>query len=160
MSEYQGLNLPQLLDLLKPIVHPDPVSLLPMSAGWWILSGWLLGLVLIGLWRWRLQWRANQYRREAQAEIDSLLRQTDLDSSRLVAAIAAVLKRTALAAYPRVEVAGLTGTAWAEFLAASCRNDPEVAAAAQSIADAAYRADVDPAVVIAPARRWIALHRV
>jgi hypothetical protein len=160
VNEYQGLNLPELLELLQPVVLPEPVPMLPVTAGWWVLAGWLLAVLLIVAWRWRIRWRADGYRRDAQAELDRLLQRSDLDDAKLAGAIAALVKRTALAVYPRATVAGLTGSDWAAFLESSCRHDPQVMAAAQAIAWAAYRGDIDPAPLVAPARRWIALHRV
>lgn len=160
MSDYQGLNLPELLELLQPVVVPEPVSLLPETAGWWVIAGWLLTLGLLGADWWRRRWQANAYRRQAQAEIDGLLVQTNLDGPTLAAGIAAVVKRTALAAYPRTQVASLSGDAWAAFLTSSSGNDPQIAAAAQLLASAAYRVDIDPSQLADPARRWISAHRV
>jgi len=160
MSEYQGLNLPELLELLQPVVVPDPPSLLPETEGWWVVAGWLLTLGLLGAISLRQRWRANAYRREAQAEIDGLLSQANLDDPTLAAGIAAVVKRTALAAYPRTQVASLSGDAWAAFLESSSGDDPQVAAAADLLANAAYRVDIDPSQLIDPARRWISAHRV
>ena len=159
MSEYQGLNLPQLLDLLEPIVLPEPVSLLPQTPGWWVLAGWLLSLAVIAIWRWRVRWQANGYRRQAQTEIDKLLTETDAPAA-TSAGIAQVVKRTALAAYPREQVASLTGVDWAVFLEQSADGDPKVAAGAAQLAVAAYRADIVPEQIIEPARRWIERHRV
>jgi hypothetical protein len=156
VSEYQGLNLPELLELLEPIVLPEPVSLLPQTPGWWVLAGWLLTLALIAIWQRRRRWQANRYRRQAQAEIDALLS----DCAPTSAAIAAVVKRTALAVYPRSQVASLTGSEWAAFLEHSCDGDPEVAASAQQLALAAYRPDIDPDSIVESARRWIECHRV
>ena len=48
-------------------------------------------------------------------EIDAICRQASGDAE-AAAAISAVLKRTALAAYPRAAVASLTGAEWAAFL--------------------------------------------
>lgn len=159
MSEYQGLNLPQLLDLLEPIVLPEQVSLLPQTPGWWVLAGWLLSLGLIAIWRWRVRWRANGYRRQAQAEIDKLLTETDAPAA-TAAGIAQVVKRTALVAYPREQVASLSGAEWAAFLERSSGADSQVAAGAAQLAVAAYRSNVAPEQIVEPARRWIECHRV
>ena len=53
LNSYEGLNLPQLMDLMHGLVMPAPVSLLPVTAGWWILSAWLLAVLIIvaSLWR-------------------------------------------------------------------------------------------------------------
>ena len=43
MSEekYQGLNLPQLFELMHDIVPPEPVPWMPQTPGWWVLLAWI-----------------------------------------------------------------------------------------------------------------------
>ena len=72
--------------------------------------------------------------------------------------VAALLKRTALVAYPRAEIAGLYGGEWAAFLCRSARNEPIVERAAAELANAAYVPDADGRRLIEPARRWIEVH--
>lgn len=101
---------PGSLDNLRDIVMPDPVSWWPLAPGWWILLGLVVtgaGLVAIRLIR---AWRTNAYRRAALRE---------LKSATTVAAVADILKRTALCAWPRSDVASLVGTAWCDWLIAT-----------------------------------------
>jgi hypothetical protein len=63
--------------------------------------------VLVAFRAWR-KWRANAYRRAALRE---------LAAGESVAAMAEILKRTALVAYPRTDVASLSGPAWLAWLA-------------------------------------------
>lgn len=153
MSEFEGLSLPELLDRMDPLVIPEPVSWLPATSGWWILACWLAGLFLVVAWHVMSRWRKNRYRREALAALDA--------GSGAPAAvdIARVLKRAALAAYPRERVASLSGSAWAAFLRETSGDDSVVAEAAEQLARAAYQPDVDPAALVEPARRWIRCHR-
>lgn len=155
MSEYEGLNLPQLLELLKPPVMPEPIPLLPATPGWWVLGVWLLVVLALLGWRWRARWQANGYRRTALQAIDTIAGDPGSDAA---AAIAAVVKRTALAAYPRAEVASLSGEAWAEFLVRTAPGDHRVADGAAELAGAAYR-PTDPASIAEPARAWVRVHR-
>ena len=155
MNEYDGLNLAQLLDLLSDPVVPDPVSFLPQTTGWWIVLAWLAGVLLIVLWGVLSRWQRNRYRREALRT----LRAIEQDRDEAAGQIATLLRQTALAAYPRSEVASLYGDAWAEFLKTSSRNDRVVRESANDLASAAYRADVDVALLVKPARRWIQVHR-
>ena len=159
MSQYDGLNLPQLLDLMHGLVMPEPVAWLPQTPGWWIVLGWLLAILLLLAWQFARRRQRNRYRRDALAELRSIAAQTELGPSESAQRIAVLLKRTALAAYPREDVAALCGRDWAQFLRESAGNDPQVAEAADLLAAAAYRPDVDGSVLTRPARRWIRLHR-
>ena len=141
------------------LVMPDPVSLMPMTSGWLILAGYLLaGLILTARHLIKLR-RRNRYRREALALLKTIESEQDLCPLESAQQIAALLKRTALAAYPRHEVASLSGSDWAQFLKDSANSDPQVSDAAEMLAGAAYRPDADGRELSAPARRWIRMHR-
>ena len=151
-SPYKGLNLPELLDRMHDIVVPEPISMLPATDGWLVLAGWLAAVALIVSVRARLRWKANAYRREALAQLDALAAPTGH-------ALGLLIRRTAIAAFPRARVAHLYGEEWAAFLCQSANDDPVVAAGAQDLARAPYRPDVDASALVAPARRWIEVHR-
>ena len=156
-EKYQGLNLPDLMALMHDIVRPDPVSLLPVTTGWWILFGWLaFCLVLFGMLLWR-KWLANRYRREALALMDSILAKEDGTVAAREAAI--LVKRTALAVFPRSHVAALTGEQWAEFLCRTSRQDATVVRGARDLVAAPYRSEVDDVLALAAARAWLKVHR-
>ncbi len=143
-------SLVGLLDQLILPPEPAPVSMMPETAGWWILAA-IVGLALAALgWRAWGRWRANAYRRAALAELDK--------AGEDVAAIAAVLRRTALAAWPRTQVAGLVGEEWVAFLRSS-GDFPE--ALAWRLVQAPYRAqEEDEEGVSNAAEAWIRHHRV
>jgi hypothetical protein len=158
VSQYDGLNLPQLLDRMHSLEISDPVSWMPQTSGWWVLVTWAFVLAALGIWRIVAYRRRNRYRREALV----LLAAIESHAGRCPQAagqIAALLKRTALVAYPRLQVASLYGADWAEFLCQSAHDDAQVAAAADALAAAAYRTDVDGIALCSPARRWIQVHR-
>jgi predicted negative regulator of RcsB-dependent stress response len=159
VRQYDGLNLPQLLDLMHGLAMPESVSWLPATPGWWIALGWLLAVAFIAAWQFARHRRRNSYRRDALAELDAITAEKQIDPAESAQRIAAVLKRTALVAYPRADVAALYGADWARFLTQSADNDARIAAAADSLAAAAYRPDADPDVLSEPARRWIRRHR-
>ena len=159
MNDYEGLNLPQLLDLLHDIVRPDPVAWTPQTIGWAIVAVWLLVVTALIAWNRYLGWKRNRYRRDALAILKTIEQQPQHDGAWAAEQVALHLKRTALAAYPRAEVASLYGSRWAAFLSESAGNDPVVSAAAEDLATAAYRAGVDGNSLIAPARRWLKVHR-
>lgn len=159
MRQFDGLNLPQLLDLMHGLAVPESVSWLPATPGWWIALGWLLAVLCIAAWQVARHRRRNRYRRDALAELDAITAQKDIDPAESAQRIAAVLKRTALVAYPRADVAALYGADWARFLSESSDNDARIAAAADRLATAAYRPDADPYLLVEPARRWVRRHR-
>ena len=159
MSAYDGLNLPQLLELMHGLEMPEPVPMVPQSPGWWVLAGWLAAVALVVAVQLARRRRRNRYRREAASLLDGIAARSASDPSGSALEIAALLKRTALAAYPREAVASLYGADWAAFLVRTAGNDAEVVAAADQLAFSAYRADADGAELVDPARRWIRLHR-
>ncbi len=98
---------PASLENLRDIAEPPPVSWLPLAPGWWFVCALVLVVAAYFSFRiWR-SWRANAYRRAA---LDELAAASDIST------IAEILKRTALASYPRADVAALTGAAWYEWL--------------------------------------------
>jgi len=106
------------LEKLHEIVLPDPVSWMPQTVGWYVVLG-LIG-ILIAWWfygRFR-RYRENRYRRFALSELAVI--EQDLQRpekrARALAEIPVLLKRTALAAFPRSDVAGLSGEKWLAFL--------------------------------------------
>lgn len=158
INPYQGLNLPELLERMHDLVMPEAVSWLPQTDGWWILLAWLFGLALLVVRKWVIHRQANRYRQEALANLQALSRSAAQNDSQAAARVAELVKRTALSAYPRSEVAGLYGQAWAEFLIRTGRSDPVIAASAPKLASAAYASDVTLDEVLPCAERWIRRH--
>ncbi len=156
-DRYEGLNLPQLFELMHDIVVPDPVSRLPQTDAWWLVLAWAVAVLALCAAKYIRHRERNRYRREALAELDRIEAAGNVAGS--AAAIAVVLKRTALSAWPRERVAALCGTEWARFLTESAPDDEQVAQAAPRLAAAAYQPDADPRQLLEPARRWITVHR-
>jgi hypothetical protein len=103
---------------LHEIHLPDPVSWLPQTVGWYAGLGiLLLALAWWGYARWQ-RFAANRYRRLALAELADLARelQTSGQRAQVLRRLPVLLKRTALSAFPRAEVAPLTGAKWLAFL--------------------------------------------
>jgi hypothetical protein len=159
MNDYEGLNLPELLALMHEIVLPEAISRMPEGPGWWILLAWLVTTGLIFARYILLRRRANAYRRDAISLLRDIASNEALDGGEAAAQIAVLVKRTALAAYPRETVASLYGADWAQFLRDTASNDPVVSEAADDLAQAAYRECASGKELAAPARRWIRVHR-
>jgi Domain of unknown function (DUF4381) len=94
------------LDKLHDFYQPPPPAWTPQTAGWYalfVIAGLLVIWAAVHLIR---KWFANRYRREALREL-VLLQPSEFS---------ALLKRTALAAWPREAAASLSGEAWLRFL--------------------------------------------
>ncbi len=156
---------PASLDRLRDIVTPTPIASWPPAAGVWWLGVALLPWIAYGVVAVRRRRRRNAYRRAALAEI-ARLRPRLAEAGERPAAVrelAAVLKRTALVAYPRRSVASLSGHAWVGFLdrtiaggfdPASARILTDVDARPGRAVDAPAARDLADA-----AAHWIARHR-
>lgn len=114
---------PASLANLHDIIVPDPLPLWPPAPGWLWLLGILAAILMVALLRGLLRYQRNRYRREALAELRRL--QTlgpepqainAAQQRQALAQLSILLKRTALTAYSRAEVAELTGPAWFAFL--------------------------------------------
>lgn len=158
-TEYEGLNLPQLLDLMHDPVFPEQVAWWPQTPGWWILLAWLVAIATLLAWRGYRHYRHNRYRREALILLGAIETRAQGNPASVAVEVATLLKRTALAAYPRAQVAQLYGDEWADFLLRTSGHDPTIEQSASQLATAAYRAGIDGTGLIAPTRRWIEIHR-
>jgi hypothetical protein len=100
------------------VVTPGPISWWPQTTGWLCLG--LVLTVFGGVLAWKKlrHWYANRYRREAALEIRKLADNRAADS--ILPQLNQLLKRVALAAYSREEVAMLSGQPWADFLNRQC----------------------------------------
>jgi hypothetical protein len=150
---------------LKDIAVPPPVSWFPQTWGWLALAI-LIALVLATWLVFALRrYRRNAYRREALAllaGIDTGVR-SGVALQDAAYQLGELLKRTALAAWPRESVAALSGRAWIVFLS---RRDDETdrRALARLLDDLEYQ-DRKPTIeflneVIPAARTWIERHNV
>jgi hypothetical protein len=111
---------PASLDRLRDIAEPDPVSWWPLAPGWWLMLAVITIAVVFFAVRFCRKWQANAYRRAALRE---------LESSTTAAEIHRLLKRTALAAFPRGQVASLSGQAWCDWLGQTAAMEVPPAAA-------------------------------
>lgn len=109
---------PTSLQNLYDIISPQPVAWLPPALGWYALG---FSIFLLCSWlsvQKYLAWKRNQYRREALIELGELEKQlTESDRyQQVLPQLPELVKRTAVAAYGRSQVASLTGDDWLGFL--------------------------------------------
>ena len=111
------MNDPTPLAGLHEIVPPAPVSWLPQTIGWYAALALLVGLAAwVGYCVWRRR-RTNRYRVLALARLDEIERLlATSDRAAALAELPELVKRTALEAYPRAQVASLSGGEWLSFL--------------------------------------------
>ena len=103
---------------LVDIPLPHGVSLWPQTWESRVVIAALLVAAAVALWQFVHHRRANRYRREALAELDRITHTpaANLSSSELAMQLSLLVRRTALAAFPREQVAPLAGSAWLAFL--------------------------------------------
>ena len=140
------------LSNLRDIFEPTDVPWWPLAPGWWILAAGIVAAGAIAATAMVAHHRRNAYRREALRVLK------DSDPS----GISVLLKRTALAAWPREEVASLTGEAWLAFLDRTGGTTAFTKGRGRCLETLAFGGEVDAgsrAAAIAAARDWIRRHR-
>ena len=155
------------LDRLHDIIMPAPVPWWPLAPGWYWVLGLLVVMLLAALITGLIRWQHNRYRREALAELvcqEVALQNADLRSPALLS-LAELLKRTAVTAFPREDVATLTGPKWFEFLDYTARgsrfHDALGAMLENAIYDPRTVDTLDPQrlhSVVEAIRHWIKFH--
>ena len=152
---------PGSLENLRDLATPAPVAFWPPAPGAWIVLAGLLAMLALVLRDARRRHRANAYRRAALAELDALAASPRPDA-RAVERVSEVMKRAALVAFPREQVAPLSGARWADFLAGSGRGKLDAPALRRLLCEAYGAPDPEPADLrrlTEQARIWVAAHR-
>jgi hypothetical protein len=98
---------------MADLALPEPISIWPPAVGIWIIGGAVAAMLAVASWRELRRYRADAYLRSAAAEIDGLAG----GDAEITEAVSSILKRAAIVAHGRSEVASLTGPAWAAFIA-------------------------------------------
>jgi hypothetical protein len=149
---------PTSLSRLHDIVSPAPVSWWPLAPGWYVVGSAALILLFWCAWRLATWWRRNAYRREALRLLNSL----PIDPSSLPK-IDELLKRVALSAWPREQVAALNGAAWLAFLDRTAPETRFDKGPGRVLGEASYlptAPHVDVRDVLDAAEAWVRLHKV
>lgn len=153
---------------LADIVAAPAVSMRPQTWTWAILAAIIAVLIALALWSWARRRAANRYRVQALAALKSLRADLSTATARSAALsqTAVLLKRTALAAYPRSDVASLSGDRWVQFLRQKAHRVP--AEIATLLDDLEYRrssafdsiSEHDVRATMDAAAQWIRKHHV
>lgn len=150
---------PSDLSNLRDIIVPPEVPLWPPAPGWWIVAAACIAVIGILAAMTAIRYRRNAYRREALRALEGI---DGLPEPVAAQRISTVLKRAALAAYPREEVACLSGPAWLTFLDRTGRTEAFTEGPARGLPALAFGATGDKemmAPIVEDARRWIRAHR-
>lgn len=150
-EEWKGLSLAELIDLLEPVPEPAPISMAPQTMGWVWLGLMLLVLGAALVWMFLRRWRRDAYRRAALAELGN----TAQDAS----SIARLVRRTALAAYPRSAVASLFGDSWLTFLDDAYGGSGFSNGPGKVLATAPYQEEPAGEPLTLLVKEWIKRHR-
>lgn len=150
---------PWMTNLVQPL-PPEAVPWWPPAPGWYVL----MVLIIVGLlwmgWRVVRRWRANAYRREAARLVDCVADRGTLDE------LPEIVKRAALLAFPRSEVASLSGDEWLGFLDGTLGSTGFTTGSGRLFADLAFSRDggsgltqEESQTLINLAKRWVNGHR-
>ncbi len=150
---------PDPLEQLHAYHLPDPVSWWPPAPGWWLLALLVVAGSAIGLWLFMLRRRRRAALRSAQTALRALKAEHDADGDdlKLIRGLSRLLRRFALARFPRTMVAGLTGDAWLGFLDRHTRDNAFTHGVGRSLVEAPYRpqAELPISELSALVEQWI-----
>jgi len=143
---------------LRDIHPPPPVPWWPPAPGWWALLGLAAVFAAGAFWAWT-RYRRGAPARAARRELAGLrARRSGRDDGCAIAAeLSTLLRRYALARFPRGEVAGLTGEAWLEFLDRTGGGGAFARGPGRALLSAPYRRapEQDTEPLLGLAERWI-----
>lgn len=162
MTGAKGMDDPGSLQNLNDIVMPAAVPWWPPAPGWYVLAMIVLLLVSwLGLRAIR-HWNGNRYRREALRELQRIRSATQAAPE-----LPVLLKRTALSAWPRTEVAALSSADWHRFLDQSASMARFCSGQGETLDRLSYAAsgrhglsEADLNAVFEAAETWLRKHRV
>ncbi len=110
-------NTPDPLQELRDVHLPDPISWWPPAFGWWMIVVALFVVVSLVLWA-RAHRQRTRPRRLALAQLQEVKQQFAIhaDEQQTMTRLSDLLRRVAIAVFPRSHVAGLSGQSWLQFL--------------------------------------------
>jgi len=159
---------PASLQNLNDIVLPATVNWWPLAVGWYFLIGILFILFTWFVYHSLRRWYENRYRRVALGELQLLEKNMQKEALRdsSLRQIPVLLKRTALCAYPRNQVASLAGKDWHQFLNSKLKSSAFTKSAATTLDTISYSSDklsgIDGRAVAAllnASRHWLKHHQ-
>lgn len=151
------------LSELRDIHLPEPIHSWPIAPGWWILLLLILFSLISAIKFLRRRWKNNRYRRSGQQQLKQLLQEYQLhqDPRQYLKRFSELMKRIALACFPRERVASLSGEEWVAFLDQTGRTDEFSLGHGQVLMYGAYEPDTEFEVqpLHELGMKWIREHR-
>lgn len=151
-------------------MFPPAVSWLPTTLAWKLLGLLLFLAVVVIVLKAAKNWQRNEYRRNASrriAQMRSNVRSTESGHCQQLSELPALMKTTALHAYPREVIASLGGRSWLDFLAGSSGSHVFTQSAADALTKLAYQprpeetlSQADAENLLDECERWIHQHRL
>lgn len=150
---------PDPLAQLRAYHLPEPVSWWPPAPGWWLLALLVLAGTAVGLWLYLVRRQRRAALRSAQRALRVLKAEHNIDGDdlKLIRGLSRLLRRFALARFPRTMVAGLTGDAWLGFLDRHTQDNAFTRGIGRALVEAPYRpyAEFPITALSALVERWI-----
>ena len=139
---------------LRDIHLPAPIGWWPPAPGWYAVLAAVVLLAALSWWAWR-RWRRLTVKKLMVRQLDALAGSAVSQTEKL-RQLALLLRRASLSAYPREEVAGLTGVAWLKFLDRQLGDRRFSEGAGRLLLDAPYRREpeVDLDALLTLCREW------
>lgn len=137
---------------LRDVIVPE-IGFWPPPLGWWLIAAALVLAAFAGILLVRRSYAASV----RNMALRQLARLQSLAAHEAIIELSVLMRRAAMSAYPRQDIAGLVGQSWLEFLDYSGGTDQFTAGPGRCLADAPYagRFDGDPAAAIDVCRNWI-----
>lgn len=158
VEELEKLPISELTRLLDDLQAPEPISYFPVTPIWtWIfgIAAVIAALLLFKAWK---RWQRERYRKLACQELEGTV---GVKGPAYSMKVSQILKWTALAAYPRRQVASLEGVDWLRFLDSTSGGTDFTEGVGQALSSSQYQrtADLDEAALGTLATKWIRTHR-
>jgi len=102
---------------LRDIHLPSGIAWWPPALGWWLILLTVLLIIVAGVLFYRYR-KSRKLHKAALNELENIQKtyKQNQNDQQLVQSLSIWLRRVCLSFYPRMEVAGLTGKDWIEFL--------------------------------------------
>lgn len=150
---------PGSLNRLHDIVEPAAVPWWPPAPAWYVVGILLMAACGICLAAIMFRWWTNRYRRAGLRELRQLVR-AHSNGPQALMQLAELLKRVALAAYPREQVASLAAVDWLQFLDQTANTTAFASGAGRQLLTVYERDPAPPTQELYQlAHDWIRRHR-